>query len=371
MNDDSHRSAGHEPGDSVKWTSRGAPAPDESASDRTGVRFRGRTRTKSQAVRAGIVAGTGLLVVVAVAVAMGASPAAVPSGGASPAPSGQAVPQQQEKVGRGWAFGGPGGRFGGPGRNGNRAFGQISVTAINGSDISLRTDDGWTRTITVASDTTVTSGGQAATVADVKVGDIVRFAETRNADGSYTITRIDIVVPQVAGVVTAVGTDTITITGRNGATTTVRTSASTTYHVGRTDGLRSDVKVGSAIVAGGKKASDGSLDATTVTVLQPRVAGKVTAKTATTITITRPNGTTQTIHVTSTTMYDVAGANGGSLADIAVGMRVIVEGSTRADGSVDASAIQAGRIRGKDDPDVGGQGPNASPAPNASGGTTG
>jgi hypothetical protein len=295
---------------------------------------------------------------------MGASPAPVPSGGAGPAASGQANPDKPGRAGAGWAFGGPGRREG-------RAFGQISITAINGSDLSLRTDDGWTRTITVGNSTTITKGGQAAKVSDVAVGDVIRFAETRNADGSYTITRIDIVVPQVGGTVTAVGADTITITGRNGTTTTVRTSASTTYHVGKTDGSRSDVKVGSAIVASGTKAADGSLDATSVTVLEPRVSGKVTAKTATTITIAGPNGTSQAVNVSSSTTYNVAGANGGSLADVSVGMRIVVEGTKRADGSIDASAIAAGRFRGNGGQDKDGQNPNASPAPSASGGTTG
>jgi hypothetical protein len=353
MTDDPQRSAAPDPGDPFGWTKSPEPAPSQPGTDQTGVEFHGRTRTKAQAVRAGIIAGTGLVVAIGAAVAMGASPAAAPSGGASPAPSGQVTPEQRGKGGQGWAFGGPGRREG-------RAFGQISVTAIDGSNLSLRTDDGWTRTITVAASTTITKGGQAATLADVAVGDIIRFAETRNADGTYTITRINIVVPQVAGVVTAVGTDTITIKGRDGTATTVRTSSS-----------RSDVKVGSAIVASGAKASDGSLDATSVTVVLPRVAGKVTAKTATTITITGPNGTTQTINVSSSTTYSVAGTSGGSLADVSVGMRIIVEGTKQADGSIDASAIAAGRFRGNAGHDKRGQDPNASPAPSASGGTTG
>jgi hypothetical protein len=365
-----------EPAEPIDWTTP-FPQSVETPAEPGRVEFRGRTRTKTQAVRAGIVAGTGVLVVVAAAVAMGASPAAVSSGGASPAASeqpaasGELVPERQEKVGRGWAFGGPGGPLGGPGLRAGRAFGQISITAINGSDVSLKTDDGWTRTITVATSTSITKGGQPATLSELKVGDVIRFAETRNADGSYAITRIEIVVPQVAGVVTAVGADTITVTGRNGVTATIRTSSSTTYHVGQANGSRSDVKVGSAIIASGTKAADGSLDASSVTVLLPRVAGKVTAKTADTITITRPNGSTQTIHVSSTTTYDIAGANGGSLADIAVGMRVLVEGSTHPDGSIDAAAIEAGRLRGSGGREPAAPAPNASTAPNASGGTTG
>jgi hypothetical protein len=343
-----------------------APVPNSK-----GAEFRGRTPAKTQAVRAGIIAGTGLLVAIGAAVAMGASPTPVASTGANPGASGQTTPGEHGKVGPGWAFGGPGKSFGGPGARGGRAFGQISVTAVNGSNISLRTDDGWTRTITVTGSTTVTKGGQAATLSTVAVGDIIVFGETRNADGSYTITRIDIVVPRVAGTVSAIGADSITIKGRDGTSTTIRTSASTTYHVGTGNGTRSDIKVGSAIVASGAKASDGSLDASSITVLQPRVAGTVTAKTTDTITVSRGDGTSQTIHVSSGTTYNVTGTTGGSLADVTVGMRVIVEGNARSDGSIDASAIVAGPFRGSGGHDKNGLGPKASAAPGASGGISG
>jgi hypothetical protein len=377
MNDDTGP-FGPRPTDSFEPTSAPDPALAAPLPDGKGAEFRGRTSTKTQAVRAGVIAGTGLVVAIGAAVAMGASPAPVPSSGANPGASAQTTPAEHGRPGPGWAFGGPGRAFGGPGtafggpggRDG-RAFGQIKVTAVNGSNVSLQTDDGWTRTITVTGTTTITKGGQAATLSTLAVGDVIVFGETRNADGSYTITRIEIVVPQVAGTVSAVGADTITIKGRDGTTTTVWTTASTTYHLGPSNGSRSDVKVGSEIVASGAKASDGSLDATSVTVLQPLVAGTVTAKTADSVTISRGNGTSQTIHVSSATTYHVAGTTGGSLADVAVGMRVFVQGSPRSDGSIDATAIDAGPFRGNSSHDGNGVGPKASAAPGASGGISG
>ena len=60
-------------------------------------------------------------------------------------------------------FGGPG--FGGPGfGRGGFGFGGITITAIDGSNLSLKTEDGWTRTIAVTSDTAVTRAGK--TIAD-------------------------------------------------------------------------------------------------------------------------------------------------------------------------------------------------------------
>ena len=110
-------------------------------------------------------------------------------------------------------------------------FGEITITAISGSDLSLKTADGWTRTITVTADTTITRAGTTITVADLKVGDEIRFAQTRNADGTYTVTKIQLVIPSVAGQVTAVDGSTITVKRFDGTTQTIHVDASTTYTV--------------------------------------------------------------------------------------------------------------------------------------------
>ena len=171
------------------------------------------------------------------------------------------------------------------------------MTAVSGSSLSLATADGWTRTITVTGTTTITKGGAAATLADIAAGDTIRFAQTRNTDGTYTITAVEIVQPVVAGTVTAVGADSITITLRDGTSQTIKTTGSTTYRLERADGTRSDVTVGSAIVATGEKAADGTLTASSVSVRLPHVGGTVTGTSATTITITTQDGSTVTVHV--------------------------------------------------------------------------
>ncbi|HEY3164579.1 MAG TPA: DUF5666 domain-containing protein [Candidatus Limnocylindrales bacterium] len=361
-----------------------AAATSETPERAPAAAFTGHTPRKTPAIRAGIVVGTGLLLAVGTAVAMGASPSASPSSG------GDQTQIQPGTIGNGHGFGhlfgGPLGQLGGPGADGQglghdglgfkdgRGFGQISVTAINGNNVSLATEDGWTRTITVTSTTTITKGGAAATLADLAVGDVIRFRQTRNSDGTFTIAAIEIVQPRVAGTVTAVTSDTITITLRDGTTGTIHTTGSTTYHVEDADGTRSDVTVGAVIVAKGEKASDGSLNAASVWIRLPHVAGTVTATTSSTITISRPDGTSVTIHVGSGTTIRVAGIDSASLSDIKTGMIVVAEGTQRADGSIDARAIGAGQPglfkgRGHDkqlDPT-----PDASAAPGASGSTTG
>jgi hypothetical protein len=231
------------------------------------IEFRERVRRPflaGTAARSGIILGSALLFVVGALAVMGASPSpsaptgADPSAGASSAPAASGAPRDHS--------GGPGFGFGGFGfGRGGLGFGAITITAIDGSDLTLKTADGWTRTITVTADTTITRAGTAITLADLKVGDEIRFAQTRNADGTYTVTKIQQVIPSVAGQVTAVDGSTITVKRLDGTTETIHVDASTTYTVaGVTTPTLADIKVGAFIVAQGTQRADGSLDAEAV-----------------------------------------------------------------------------------------------------------
>ncbi|MEA2620903.1 MAG: hypothetical protein QOC97_1676 [Chloroflexota bacterium] len=240
------------------------------------IAFGGPVRTsigRPIAVRAGILAGSAVLVVIGAVAAMGASP--TPATGADPstAPNSTAAPNASKDpetlephdprgpAGAFPGFGFKGGAFGGLGRFG---LGGITITAVNGSDVSLKTDDGWTRTITVTDATKITKGGAAIKVGDLAAGDKVRLAQDRAADGTYTVTGIVVVLPTVAGQVSAVDGNTVTVTQPGGTKATIHVSGGTTYQVNGAKGALSDVKVGSFIAAEGTQRSDGSLDATTV-----------------------------------------------------------------------------------------------------------
>ena len=222
------------------------------------------------AARSGIILGSALLIVVGAVAVMGASPTpsastgADPSAGASSAPGSAPIAPPDHNGGPGFGFGGFGGfgfGRGGPGSG----FGDITITAISGSDLSLKTADGWTRPITVTADTTITRAGTAIKVTDLKVGDEIRFAQTKNDDGTYTVTKIQLVLPSVAGQVTAVDGSTITVKRFDGTTQTIHVDGSTTYTVaGVTSPTLSDIKVGAFIIATGTQRADGSLDAEAV-----------------------------------------------------------------------------------------------------------
>jgi hypothetical protein len=155
-----------------------------------------------------------------------------------------------------------GGGPGGPGF-GDR-MGGITITAISGSSVSLATVDGWTRTITVDSGTTYSRGGASIGLGDLKVGDQVVFRQTHEADGTFTIDAINVVLPRLGGEITAINGSTITVTQRDGTTGTIKVSGDTTYTVNGNGASLADVKVGMFIVADGTRNSDGSLAATNV-----------------------------------------------------------------------------------------------------------
>ncbi|MDQ6794705.1 MAG: DUF5666 domain-containing protein [Chloroflexota bacterium] len=327
-------------------------------------------------LRVGVVLSAGLVLLVSAALALAASP--TPTGGSN---SGT-TPPLPGKADRGFGFGfggfGPS-VFGGPGggldlkgaRRGGPGFGQISIASIDrtsdGANVGLKTDDGWTRTIAVAGSTRITKGGLTIAIGDLKVGDAIRFAETRNTDGSYTITAIQVVVPQVVGTVTGVTADGFTLTSRKNATWTITVTGTTSYLVGGAAGSKSDLKVGANVAVAGTQTGDSALTALTVRIELPRVIGKVTAKTADTITVQRLGGGTATIHVGSGTTYRIPGDTSPSLADIAVGAVIGAQGHQRADGSLDATVVQAAPRAGRwfgDGPNSP-KGPKTSPSPSA------
>ena len=135
------------------------------------------------------------------ALVAGASPSADPD--AKPQGNGQGQkPDKANKLGKGNSA---------PGR------GQITIQSIAGSALSLGTEDGWTRTITVTSSTVITKGGQPVAVDALKVGDEIRFSQTRNPDGTYAVTAIVVQTPVAGGEVTAVDSTTITVKGKGGS----------------------------------------------------------------------------------------------------------------------------------------------------------
>jgi len=302
------------------------------------------------AARAGVLAGAGVVAVLGAAVAVGAaSPApATDSSAAARAAgidTGSTTTMSEAALGNTAAWEAPAGVTGVAGalgdfRGGGR-FGSIEITAINGWSLSLQTANGWTRTIAVDSDVEITKGGETVAFGDLEVGDEIRLRETRNDDGTFTIEAIVVVVPSVAGSVTAVDADSITIQGRNGLTQEITTTGSTTYRLGTESTTRAEVTAGDRIHAFGETGANNAFTATSVIVAVPKVAGEVTAVSTGSFTIARRDGSTYTITVGGDTAYRIPDVADPGLDDIEVGDVVAVTG-TLSGSTIDAQIVAAG-----------------------------
>ena len=301
-----------------------------------GTAFSGSTGTPSRRRVGLVLAGATILIIGAAATSLAASPA--PSASNTPSSGGSqttpTVPGNDPAAVPDF------GRFGRPGFG----FRDITITSISGDDISLKTDDGWTRTITITDSVQLTKGGQTIQVSDLKVGDQVRFRQTRNADGSYTVTAVAVVVPTIEGKASDITSSGFKVTTRDGSVWTVTVNGSTVYTFGQATGSLSDVKDGQPVVVAGTVPADNQMTASSVRVAGDRVVGKVTAKTADTITIQTRDGKSVTVHVTADTTYRVAGVDNATLKDVAVDMAVGISGRSRSDGSIDAAAVVAGKV---------------------------
>jgi hypothetical protein len=235
-------------------------------------------------IRMAIVAGVVIVLALSAAITLAASPSpAGPASGSGPStPSGSPGTKHGGPAGFGLfgrgsgpsiagggqpAFGGAGGGFGGFG-----VAGGVTIASIDGSNLSLKTADGWTRTIAVTSATKITRAGKTIGIGDLKTGDTIAFREAKASDGTYAIDAISVVLPRVFGQVTATSADTITIKQFGGTTTTVHVSGSTTFQVfGATKPTLASIKAGMTITAEGTQAGDGSFDALSVSGFQFRM----------------------------------------------------------------------------------------------------
>lgn len=229
-------------------------------------------------IRLAIVAGVVIVLALSAAITMAASPS--PQGGGaspttpagSPAPALRAPSSGISGFGRGmtgpliggFAFGGA---FGGVGTKGG-----VTVASIDGSSLSLKTADGWTRTITITGTTKITRGGQVITLSELKVGDTIGFKESKASNGSFAIDAINVILPRVFGQVTATTASTITVKQFDGTSATIHVGNSTTFRLfGVTKATIASLKAGMTISAEGTKNADGSLNATSVAGGQVRV----------------------------------------------------------------------------------------------------
>ena len=190
-------------------------------------------------------------------------------------------------MGRGGPVGGPGG------------FGSITITSVNLPMITLTTADGWMRTIDTTG-ATVKRAGQTVDVSTLAKGDAITFSQTRQSDGTYKITSIQVLLPQVDGTVKSVVDNTITVTQRDNTTKDITVTGSTTYRLAGAASSLAAVTVGARLNAQGTD-TGGTFTATVVNIQPAMAGGTVTGTGGTSITVKTRDGSSLTINVDATT----------------------------------------------------------------------
>jgi len=302
----------------------------------------------------GLVAGG----VVAASAATGTGPAAATAAGqalsVSTAPLANrgvaSAPGTVTPGGNGYGHGGRRGGYGGygpggyGGRHGGAGYGRgLTVTSVNGNTIAATGQGGQTVTVQVSATTAYTEAGTTASLSDVKPGSIIAVRRSTTGTGTGTgtgapattidATGVTIVLPRVAGVVTGVNGSTLTLTGFDGTTRTVTVTGSTRYQKAGQSAPLSTIASGTAVVAEGTANGDGSLTAVRVTIQVPRVAGRVTAVSGSSYTVTGRFGqATYTVATTGSTTYTTADGGAASASTVTTNTYIVAEGTLSSDG---------------------------------------
>ncbi len=160
------------------------------------------------------------------------------------------------------------------------------ITAINGSQLSLKTDDGWTRTIDACGRDRHRAGRhrdhRRPTSRSVTRSASARPATPTAPTPSPQIVRIP---PQASGTVKTVDANSATLTQPDGTTKTIGLTSSTTYTLNGNAATAADLKVGTRVHATGTVDANGNFTATKVGIAPAEVHGTVTAKSGNTITL--------------------------------------------------------------------------------------
>ena len=225
-------------------------------------------------------------------------------------------------------------------------MGAITITKVDGTKLSLETADGWTRTIDAAG-VEITRGGATIAVGDLAVGDEIVLRQKRQADGSFKVTAITVILPKVAGLVSDVAASGFTLTTRDGTKVAVKLTSSTTYRLGKEKADKSVVVDGMQAVATGTKAADGSLTATAISVSPSKASGTVTDATSSSLTLAAKDGAKTVVRLTSSTTYRL-GKDEVAKSAVKVGMQAAASGTKAADGTLTATSVtvQASRVAG-------------------------
>ncbi len=241
---------------------------------------------------------------------------------------------------------GPGGFGPGGGLGGSLGQGG-TVTQVKPTTITVDTLFGTTLTVTTDSSTVYSEGGKTVARSAVGVGEEVVFgspgwASNASDGGTQAVTLVEIVQPRVLGKVVSMSGFQLVVSQQDGLNVAVNTSTSTTYAEAGQSVPATDVGVGTVVSVTGTVSSDhDQIDATTIEIVLPTVAGRVTGVSGTTITITGFDGTVETVTTDSATVFrNQSGAT--TIASVAKGDLLQASGTPGSGNTFAAATVFVG-----------------------------
>jgi hypothetical protein len=132
----------------------------------------------------------------------------------------------------------------------------------------------------------------------------------------------------VRGIVTADTNTSVTVQSHHDTLTTFTLTSTTTFSEGSTTLSASDLAVGERVSI--KASSSAPTTALSIRIDLAELAGKVTAVSGNSITVSNDQGSSQTVVVSASTTYSQDGAS-AALADVVVGSKIRAQGTLSAD----------------------------------------
>jgi hypothetical protein len=154
------------------------------------------------------------------------------------------------------------------------------VTNVTGSSITFTGRNAIQHTVTIPAGAKIEQAGQNATMQAITVGSVVTVQGTTGAGGTFTVLRVVIRLPRVAGTITAVNGASFTLRTAAGATYAVTTSPTTSYTVRQRGVAAKPSTTAPAITAGERAIVAGTLSPGSTTLAAVRVILAPAAKQA-------------------------------------------------------------------------------------------
>jgi len=147
------------------------------------------------------------------------------------------------------------------------------VTNVTGATLTLTGRDAVEHTISIGSGAKIEQAGQTATAQAITVGSVITAQGTIGADGSFSVLRVMIRLPQLTGAITAVSGGSFTLHTARGKTVTISPAPSAVYVTRLRGAAPTSTTTAPTFTVGERVRVEGSLstDGATLTALRIRV----------------------------------------------------------------------------------------------------